>query len=67
MNLSQLQTMLRGAAVVVIDGTSYRIDHCDDHQMACTCQETGQQVDLEYTRIDPARDQIYQLTLMNPV
>lgn len=63
---THLKAMLQEAAVIVLDGVGYRISYCEDDFIMGVDEETGDEVQILYDEIDPSRDFIYKLTLMNP-
>ena len=58
--------MIQEAALVVIDGTGYRVLYCEDDYFLAQDEDRGDEVRIPYEDIDLARDCIYKLTLMNP-
>ncbi len=67
MSIEQVKSMIQEATVVVIDGTSYRVDFSEDEYFQATDEDSGDEVYIEYDEIDLSRDKIFKLTLMNPV
>jgi hypothetical protein len=62
-----IKEMLQEAAVIILNGDSYRIDCCEDDHFVATledgCMETRE---FSYSDVDLDRDLLYKFTLMNP-
>ena len=65
MTIEQVKSLIKRATIVIIDGTSYRVDYCEDDYFAATDEEDGDEVTIEYDEIDLARDKIFGLMQLN--
>lgn len=65
MTIEQVKSLIQRATIVIIDGTSYRVDSCEDDYFAATDEEDGDEVTIEYDEIDLARDKIFGLMQLN--
>jgi hypothetical protein len=61
-----VKEMLQEAAVYVHpDQEAVRVLYCEDEYFVGEGEETGESYQIEYTDVDPARDLIYKLVLIN--
>ena len=60
-----IRAMIQQATVVIIDGTSYRVDYCEPDYFCAISDDDGDEVYIEYEEVDLARDKIFKLVQMN--
>lgn len=65
MTIEQVKSLIKRATIVIIDGTRYRVDYCEDEYFHATDEEDSDQVTIEYDEIDLARDKIFGLVQLN--
>ena len=65
MTIEQVKSLIKRATIVIIDGTSYRVEYCEPDYFMATDEDNGDDVAIEYDEIDLARDKIFGLVQLN--
>ena len=48
MTIEKVKSLIKRATIVIIDGTSYRVDYCEPDYFMATDEDNGDDVAIEY-------------------
>ena len=65
MSIEQVKRMIQDASIVIIEGTSYRVNYCEPDYFCAISDDDGDEVTIDYDEIDLARDKIFGLVQLN--
>lgn len=60
-----IRAMIQQAAIVIVNGHSYRVEYCEDEYFSATDEANGDLVAIEYDEVDLSRDKIFKLVQIN--